>query len=304
MDRQKAPVLKRGNRLGFLIFRTAARAFGLRGAYGLLYFVCLYYLAFDRAAYATTMAYVTRRFRDHGPLRRVWDVYQVLISQGRILIDRFALISGGASFQVDLAGGEALKKHLQDSDKGLILLTAHVGSWQVAMSSLERFDRTVHLLMRPEDNAAVRATLNIDQDRGRVRIISAEDGLAGVMESLAAVNKGDIVSIMGDRAYGYRTAEAMFLGEPVRFPIGAFTIAAAAKCPIVVLLSAKVATTAYRVDVSRIIEPPAGSGKAKQAAVARCAQEFAAVLEEHVARHPYQWFVFADIWSRDEEQHT
>ena len=33
------PARKRGNRLGFWFFKTSLRAFGLRGAYGLLYVV-------------------------------------------------------------------------------------------------------------------------------------------------------------------------------------------------------------------------------------------------------------------------
>jgi hypothetical protein len=64
---------KRGNRVGFWFFRAAARAFGLRGAYGLLYFVSLYYLLFDHAGFprAWRMSGVAS---DHG-FRRMVDVY-------------------------------------------------------------------------------------------------------------------------------------------------------------------------------------------------------------------------------------
>jgi predicted LPLAT superfamily acyltransferase len=156
--------------------------------------------------------------------------------------------------------------------------------------------------MRPEDNAAVRAVLNIDQDRGRVRIISSEGALGGVVEAVRAVDEGHIVSIMGDRPYGYRSLEAEFLGERVHFPIGGLSIAAAAQCPVVVLLSAKVSANQYVVDVSHVIEPPAGAGRIKQEAMGRCVREFGRILEDYVTLHPYQWFVFADIWKRDEEQ--
>ena len=46
----------RGNALGFWFFRTALRLTGLRGAYGLLYFVAPYYALFDRAAIAAAGA--------------------------------------------------------------------------------------------------------------------------------------------------------------------------------------------------------------------------------------------------------
>ena len=48
MSPKKNVERKRGNRLGLWFFRTAIRILGLRGAYGFLYFVSLYYLVFDR----------------------------------------------------------------------------------------------------------------------------------------------------------------------------------------------------------------------------------------------------------------
>lgn len=302
MVRTETRVVKRGNRLGFWFFRTAARFSGLRGAYGLLYPVCLYYLLFDRAAVAGGMAYVRRRFPDAGGLRRLGSVYRLFIEQGKSLVDRFAMVSGARDlFAIDIEGYDAVKKALQKSGKGIILLTAHVGNWQVAMTALERFGRTVHLLMRPEDNAAVREALGIDQERGTVRILSSEGDLGGVLEAVKAVSSGDIVSIMGDRAYGYRTVTARLFGEPVRFPFGAFSIASAAGCPVVVLLSAKTAPRRYLVDVSQVIEPPAGAGRgAKLAALRECVEQFAGGLERYARRHPYQWFVFSDLWERAE----
>ncbi len=70
------------------MFRTAVRIFGLRGAYGLLYFASLYYLVFDRAVVMASMAYVRRRFPEHGVLRQLFDVYLLFVSQGKSLIDR------------------------------------------------------------------------------------------------------------------------------------------------------------------------------------------------------------------------
>ncbi len=102
---------KRGNRLGFWFFRTAARIFGLRGAYGLLYFVSLYYLIFDRAVVAASMAYVRRRFPDHGALRRLFDVYLLFVNQGKSLIDRYYVAAGGGDIELELVGYEKIRDH-------------------------------------------------------------------------------------------------------------------------------------------------------------------------------------------------
>jgi predicted LPLAT superfamily acyltransferase len=291
---------KRGNRLGFWFFRAAVRAFGLRGAYGLLYFVSLYYLATDRPAVSASLAYVTRRFPGHGALRRVFDVYLLFVSQGKNLIDRFAVASGYEDIDIRIRGYDQVLDLCKDPAKGFILLTAHVGNWQVAMDALRRFGRTVHLMMRPEDNSAVRDALQIDAAQDRVRFLFTDDALGGVIEAMKAVNRGDIVAIMGDRTYGYSAVEASFLGNGVRFPYGAFSLASAAQCPVVVLLSARLGVNRYVMDVSHIIDAPAGARGRKEAAMKAAVQEFAQALEGYVADHPYQWFVFRDIWKSNE----
>jgi len=292
----KAIERKRGNRLGFWFFRTAVRIFGLRGAYGLLSFVSLYYLTFDRAVVAASKAYVRRRFPDHGVLRQMFDVYLLFVGQGKSLIDRYYVTAGGADIDLELVGYEKIRDYLAEQRTGMIFLTAHVGNWQAAMTALRNLKRTVHIMMRPEDNVSVKEALGIDSDREAIRIIHTDGALGGVLEALQAIGRGEIVSLMGDRTYGYASVEASLLGGSVRFPYGAFSLAAAARCPIAVLLSAKVGVKKYVTDISHVISPPAGKRGDRDAEIAACVQEFAGVLEEFCVRYPYQWFVFRDVW--------
>lgn len=297
MPQKKGVERQRGNRLGFWIFSKSVRLFGLGGAYGLLYLVGLYYLLVDRALVAAGEAYITRRFPEHGKARRLLAVYRLFVSQGKSLIDRYAVAAGYADIAIEIKGFDELQELLAERDKGFILLTAHVGNWQIAMTALRRFDKPVYLMMRPEDNIAVKQALNIDNEEEKVKIIFTDDSLGGVIEAMKAIKQGSIVSIMGDRTYGYSATEASFLGEVVRFPYGAFSIAAAVQCPVVVLLSAKVGEKKYIVDVSRIIPAPAGVRGKKNEELQGATQEFARYLEEYVMAYPFQWFVFRDIWT-------
>jgi predicted LPLAT superfamily acyltransferase len=262
----------------------------------LLYIVSLYYLAFDHAAVAASKAYVRRRFPDHGVLRQMFDVYLLFVGQGKSLIDRYFVAAGGNEIGLELVGYEKIKDLLADGKKGIILLTAHVGNWQVAMTSLGKLDRDVYLMMRTEDNVAVKEALNIDSEKETVRIIYTDGAMGGVIEALKAINRGDIVSIMGDRTYGYASIEVSLLGGKVRFPYGAFSLASAARCPVAVLLSAKIGVTKHVVNFSHVINPPANRQGNKEEEIHACVQEFARVLEEYAVRYPYQWFVFRDMW--------
>src|SRR5512146_2663162 len=134
MSPKKGVERKRGNRLGIWFFRVSVRGFGLGGAYGLLYFVCLYYLIVDRALIRETMAFVRRRFPGHSPVRRIFDVYLLFVSQGKCLIDRYAVAAGYNDIAIEIKGYDKLRQLLAEQDKGFILLTAHVGNWQLAMT--------------------------------------------------------------------------------------------------------------------------------------------------------------------------
>jgi predicted LPLAT superfamily acyltransferase len=292
----KISAQKRGNRLGFWFFRSCVKLFGLSAAYGLLYFVCLHYLLFDRKAVTNAYAYIKRRFPGCGLGQGIFKVYRLFVAQGQQLIDRFAIISGSDIFDIELKGYERLSALLGDKNKGFILLTAHVGSWQVALTTLKKMAKPVYLVMRPEDNAAVRESLNIDAQDDFIRVISPEGYLGGVVDAMNVLSEGGIVSIMGDRKYGFEGIDISFLKDKAFFPFGAFSLAASSNCPVVVLLSAKLPGRKYLVDVSHVLTPCYDGTKDKKGQLRKYVQEFAEVLDKYTAEYPYQCFLFHDVW--------
>ncbi len=287
---------KRGNALGFWIFKVFLRLFGLRGAYGLLYFVCFHYLLFDRAAVRSASAYASKRFSNDGFLKRRLHIYRLFVSQGKQLIDRYSAILGLEVFDIKLKGYSQLKEMLSDPKQGMILLTAHVGNWQIVMTALKKLNRRVYLLMRPEDNQAASRALHISDNQESIKIISPEQHLGGILEVMKALEDGNIVSIMGDRKYEFKAFDVSFLGKKAWFPYSAFSIAAAAGCPIVALLSAKLSTRGYEADVSHVFKPCYEKGIDKQVQLKTWVQKFALLLEDYVKQYPYQCFLFHDVW--------
>lgn len=296
---RKIKAKKRGNALGFLIFKVFLRLFGLRGAYGLLYFVCFHYLLFDRTAVRAALAYISKRFLNEGFLKRRLHVYRLFVSQGKQLIDRYAAISGLEVFDIQLKGYSQLKEMLSDSKQGMILLTAHVGNWQIVMTVLKKLNRRVYLLMRPEDNQAVSRALRISDGQEYIKIISPEQHLGGILEVMKVLKEGNIVSIMGDRKYEFKAFGVDFLGEKAWFPYSAFSIAAAAGYPIVALLSAKLSIRGYEADVSHVFKPCYEKGADKRAQLKAWVQKFALLLEDYVRQYPYQCFLFHDVWKEN-----
>ncbi len=293
---------KRNARGWFWFFRLVLVLFGLRGAYLLLYFVCLHYLVFDRAAVTATLAYVQRRFPACGVFKERLHIYRIFVSQGRGIIDRFAATAGGKTFRTRFKGREKVQSLIRKNDSGFVLLTAHLGNWMLAMTSLGNLNRKVYLVVRPEDNPVAVRSLNLSEENEFIKIISPEQGLSGVIEMMKALGEGNIVSIMGDRCYDFVTVEVDFLGAKAMFPCGAFSIAAASGVPVVVLLSAKLSTNEYMVDMSNIFYPSYEEGVNKKEQLAAWVQDFSRLLEQYVNQYPYQSLLFYDVWKQAGEK--
>ncbi len=242
--------------------------------------------------------YVRRRFPELRGLRRRWMVYRLFVSQGRTLIDRGYAISGAGKFDMRINGYEQIEAWSRDPKKGFVLLTAHMGNWQIAMTALELMKKRVALVMRPEDNPSVHQNLALSAEMGAIRIVSPEQFLGGVLEVLNLLKEGYIVAFMGDRAYGFPSVDVKFLGDTAKFPYGAFQIAASAGCPVVVFLSARLEGKRYDVDVSKVMYPRWQPGVDKKTQLRQWVQEYADVLDDYSRKHPLQCFMFHDVWAK------
>lgn len=291
----RQPSKKRGNAPGFWFFKVLLKAGGLRAAYALLHGVALHYWLFDKQAVRAASAYLRRRFPESPDIAIRLKCYRLFVSQGKQLVDRMAAFSGVADFDFRLLGQDNLEK-LANRGKGFVLLTAHAGNWQIAMTTLARFGKKVFLVMLPEHNAAVRAALGISGEGGFIDTIPPGGGPGDIVRIIKLLKEGHIVSFMGDRAYEAAAGEVVFLGDTARFPLGAFSVAAAAEVPVAVLLASKTGHRSYTVDLSHTVMPAYEKGKNKKAQILGWAQTYANILSDFFEKEPYQCFLFYDVW--------
>jgi lauroyl/myristoyl acyltransferase len=216
-----------------------------------------------------------------------------------------AFVTGGGGF-LGLAlvkllreRGDEVVSLIRNSRRGAILLTSHQGNWQVAMTALEELGKIVHLVMVPDQNPSMQRALDPDGERGNLRIISPERYLGGVIEIINVLREGDVVSIMGDRGYGASAVEVSFLGDKAWFPYSAFSLAAAAECPLVVMETAKVSSYSYMVDMSNVLYPRYQGRRDRAGQLQPWVQEFVSLMEAFVEEHPYQCFLFRDVWTEE-----
>ena len=286
-----------GSRLQHNTFYALIRLGGRRAAYTVLSLVALYYTLFRPDIRKKTDPYLRRRFKTGRGLKKLLNCYRIYENLGKALIDRAIIGIRGPGHMRIVCSDHNLLLGLVREGRGLVLLTAHVGCWQAAMSALSVLNTPVSLLLHREEGDVDLHYFEHSGGRAPFRVIDPLSYLGGVLEMMDVLKKGEVLSIMGDRVFGdaRSTIRTDFLGHPVRFPSSAYKLASATGAPIAVLLSHKSGPDSYELTVDDVIRIPHETGRPENV-FHPYAERFAGALESYVQRYPYQFFNFYDMW--------
>lgn len=195
---------------------------------------------------------------------------------------------------------QSVLARLQTGQGGLIV-TAHLGCLELCQVMAEhvpgfRLTALVHTAHAERFNRLIRRL-----DAGsKVELLQVgELGPADAVKLAERVARGEFIAIAGDRVplRGGRSVRADFLGRPASFPIGAYVLGAALRCPVFAMACThEGAGYAVRFEpFAERIELPRGS---RDAALAGYAARFAQWMEAQVRRSPYDWFNFYPFWDQ------
>ena len=280
------------------VFYSLIRLGGRRAAYGLLYPVTAWYVLFRPSVRKRAAPYLRRRFPEHGPAGRLLDCFRLCLALGRVLVDRAVLgILGPDCLEWRLDGWEELQALLGEG-RGLILLMAHAGSWQVAMGALARLGAPASVLIHREEGDVDRHFFEHGKGPAPLSLIDPAGSLGGTPEMLRVLERGELLGIMGDRPWGGPRGHlaVTFLGDEIPVPFSPYRLASATGAPIAVLFPYRSEHGSYGVRLARVIRVPGELGRGP-AAYGPYAEQYIQALEAFIRDHPYQFFNFFDMWS-------
>ena len=264
----------------------------------LLRLVVIYYVLLRPSVRTRSGYYLSRRFPTARGARGLWNTCLMDRNMGQTLIDRATVgIVGTDAVRVDFPDRERLRKLVREG-KGLILMTGHVGGWQVVMYELRFLKLPVNLLLHRDQGDVDRLYFEHQGTaEAPFRIIDPAEELGGMLRMLEVLKRGEVLCIMGDRVFGSakNTVPVRFLGGEIRIPFSAFKIASATGTPIAVILSFRKGRGLYEMTLDRVIRVPLGLGRGGNE-FARYAREFVEGLEKFVMIHPFQFFNFFNMW--------
>jgi len=267
---------------------------GLRITYALLVPPAIYF-SFASPDVLATMDYHRRLFGPAGWWKRRWRVFRHFLEFGRAIIDRTAILAGDTRhFSFSFDGEDHLRSALAEGH-GVLLLTAHLGNWEAAGQLLSRLDVPINVTGFDNEAPEIRALLT-QASRAKFRLLPLTGSPTDTIPLVAALRRGEVVAMLGDRAYGSPAARIDFLGGTALFPIGAYVLAAIAKAPLVHVFNLREPGGHYRFFGFPPQRPRMPVHAQRDAYLRDCAGRFAHDLETILKRDPLQWYNFYPFW--------
>lgn len=260
----------------------------------ILHPIAVYFLLFAPASRRASREYLNRALGRPATWR---DLYRHFFYFAATIHDRIYLINKRFDlFDIEICGKEAIQQQLAE-DKGLFLMGAHIGSFEVLRAIGRQVPGLRVAMTMHEDNAQkINAVLNAINPEAGMDII----GL-GHIDSMLKVNEhleaGILVGMLGDRTLGEdKMSRLDFLGTPADFPNGPFRMAALLRRPVMFMLGVYLGGNRYRIHFEPLADfrnVPAGK---RAEVIQQAIKRYAELLNHHCRAEPYNWFNFFDFW--------
>ncbi len=296
-DKNKWNGQSKGKVFGFKILGFILNTFGLRPAYFILRFVAFYYFLFSRPNKYIKQYFMTA----HGFtfFRARMAVYKNNFLLAQTIIDKVAIMSG----ESDAIKTRSKNGHYLDEvvaiGKGGILVSAHLGNWEVAGQGLNRLGTAFNILMYTNEKKEVKEYMDGVMTKKKINIISIDDeSKSHIIELHKAFSDNELVVMHGDRyREGAKTFTTNFFGKPAKFPAGPFIMAAKFGVPLCIVFAVKINKFTYEFSTVKPIQVQRVRGEKELEQVCNnLLQKYVGELELMVKAHPHQWFNYYDFW--------
>ena len=293
-----------GGSRGSLALIVAIARHGGRGLARLfLYPITLYFLLVRGPERRASRAWLSRV---NGDAAGAWAVARHIHVFAATLLDRVYLLGGQtARFDIRVQGLDVLEA-LVEQRRGALLFGSHLGSFDaLRILSRRRPGLSVRIVLDRTQNPVLTEIFDsLDPALARGVIDGSQPGAAIALEIQHALECGALVALLVDRSQPHEdTATVPFLGQPARFPLTPWRLAAALRAPVLLCFGLYQGGNRYDLHFEPFADPEVDGAMPPRGERAAWLQQrvaaYAARLEHHARQAPRNWFNFYDFWNDD-----
>jgi len=289
-----------GGLFAIWLIRSIARYGGRAVARPLLYPITAYFLAVRGPERQASRGFLTRAL---GRPAGVLDVARHIHTFASTILDRVFLLGGQLRrFRFQVNGLDALHEAL-DHGRGALLFGSHLGSFDaLRVLARERPQTRLRVVLDKAHNPAMTQMLDaLNPEIARSVIDASQDGPSIVLAIKQACDEGALVALLVDRARpGEPSIMAPFLGRPAPFPTAPWQIATLLQVPVALAFGLYRGGRDYELSFEMFSEGSTVDRHNRRQVMHGLVQRYAARLEHHARRAPFNWFNFYDFWHADD----
>jgi len=182
----------------------------------------------------------------------------------------------------------------RERGRGVMLLTAHLGNWEIGGLMLAEIGQPIHVVLVPDIFPGVERTRRrLHRESGVVEIPIDRSALP-TLSVVRALAGNAIVGMQGDRDFNNTGIAVPFFGRDAFFPRGPFAVAMSTGAAVLPAFIVRVPDGRYRAIVEKPLEIERGGDRG--AALRGNVERYVAVLERYVREYPDQWYCFYPFW--------
>ena len=282
----------RGTALGYRIYIFFIRHLGLNAAYFILHFVVFYFCIFSPKSSRAIYYYFRKRQR-YSKVKSFFSIYTSYYRFGQTLVDKMAISSGFKDRYTYNFDGTELISDLLEAGKGGILISAHVGNFEVSEFFFDVVGTNVldkiSLVTWDQEHREIKEYMKSITSESSIKFILIKDDMSHIFEIHQAISKGEIVCFTGDRYIkGTKFLEEELMGAKAKFPLGPYLMASKLNIPVLFVYVMKEPKKHYQL-YARSIKVERGDAKG-------ILKAYTQNLEWILKKYPLQWFNYFDFW--------
>ncbi|HTL48234.1 MAG TPA: ELM1/GtrOC1 family putative glycosyltransferase [Verrucomicrobiae bacterium] len=275
-------------------FAVAARALPAGAAYGLGSFlgdVAYIFSSRRKVAYADLKAAFGARKTAKARWQTVRAHYRH-IGQSFIELLRFPLLDRQTvERDVSIPHLERFNQALNEK-KGVVLLTAHLGNWELLQIVSGIFGSPIQALMRDQKYPRLNGLLN-DFRRSRGSGVASRG--MGIRDLMRSLRRRELVGVLGDQSAGRQQGLIVpFFGRKTTIPTGAFQLAGRAGALVLPAFIVRLKNEKHEIHLGKAFHCPEDTEG--EETYREFAREYVAALEDLISRYPEQWLWAKKRW--------
>ncbi len=211
----------------------------------------------------------------------------VLARAGRDVID----------WEVD---GLSRFEELAATDGGVIVMTAHMGNYDLAGSVFaDRFGRRVNIVRAPERSEPLQAHVEkrgVERESEHFAIRYNREGEMLGIELASLLRDGELVALQADRVlFDVAPTRGAMFGREMVLPKGPFALAMACRAPVWPMFIIRDGWRRYRIRIGERFEVDS-TRRSRDEAMASGVAVWCSELQSVLRRSWQQWFVFEKVF--------